>query len=315
MNDVIQSSASSANGNAPKTLFVFVDGLGMGPRERAVNPLLSGSCPHLQGLMDDVAVPVDATLDVPGIPQSATGQTTLLTGINGARLVGRHQEACPGPRLRAAIRQRNLFDLLIARGYLCAFANAYYLKGYTAAGLRKRRSVTTVMTLKSLGFFRTVEDMERGEAVYNDLTRDRLVERGYAGRTISPECAAEHLVHIAEQHDLTLFEYFQTDVVAHKGTADDVRRILARLDRFLKQVSRFADGSGRLFILLSDHGNIEDATTRGHTRNPVPLIALGHGAAHLRSTVARLEDFVPEIMTLYPARRKSATAACEEELS
>lgn len=293
-------SESSFGRDAPKTLFVFVDGLGIGPRERSVNPLLSGSCPHLQGLLEEVAVPVDATLEVPGIPQSATGQMTLLTGTNGARLLGRHQEAYPGPRLRAAIRQRNLFDLLIARGYSCAFANAYYLTGYTEAELRKRRSVTTVMTLKALGSFRTVEDMERGEAVYNDLTRDRLVERGYGGQTISPERAAEDLTHIAQQHDLTLFEYFQTDVVAHKGTAEDVRCVLAHLDAFLEKVSRFADQSGRLFVLLSDHGNIEDATTRAHTRNPVPLIALGHGAAHLRSTVTRLEDFVPEIMTLYP---------------
>jgi hypothetical protein len=40
---------------------------------------------------------LDASLCVPGLPQSATGQAALLTGLNAPELMGRHIEGFPPP--------------------------------------------------------------------------------------------------------------------------------------------------------------------------------------------------------------------------
>lgn len=288
-----------------RTLFFFIDGLGMGPRDPARNPLYRGDCPVLQHWLDTEAVPIDATLDTPGLPQSATGQATLFTGINGAKANGGHKEGYPGPTLRAVIRERNLFDLLGTQGYTCAFANAYYLEGITPEEMQRRQSVTTVMTLKALQSVRGMDQLLRGDAVYNDLVRRRLRERGFPGELIRPEEAAEHLAGIARRHDFTLFEYFMTDLTAHKGTAEDMGRVLRELDACLGALRGFPEEPGGLLIITSDHGNLEDADTRSHTRNPVPFLALGHGADLLRSRVRRLEDVVPALLELYPARAAS----------
>src|SRR3989304_5766016 len=58
-------------------LMIFVDGVG----SALDRPELRAGA---------LVVPTDATLGVDGLPQSASGQTTLLTGINAARQVGRH---------------------------------------------------------------------------------------------------------------------------------------------------------------------------------------------------------------------------------
>lgn len=287
---------------APRTLLVFVDGLGLGSADPAVNPVHGGACPVLEGLLNEAA-PVDAGLGVPGLPQSATGQATLLTGVNAAALVGRHVEGLPGPRLKDLVREHNLFSQLGARGYGATFANAYFTDDVEEVKQRRRQSVTTVAALQAFGAVRDTAKMMQNRAVYQDLTREFLRARGYTGPTVAPRDAAEHLLAIAEEHDFTLFEYFQTDLMAHKGDANDVRRVLAQLDEFLSVLLPFAEGPGRLFVLTSDHGNLEDMTTRVHTQNPVPLVALGQGAGILKSKVRSLVDVVPALLGLYPVMK------------
>ncbi len=152
-------------------------------------------------------------------------------------------------------------------------------------------------------------DLIEGNAVYQDITREQLAARGYTGPFVEPEEAARHLLRIGRAYDFTMFEYFQTDLMAHKGTEDDVHRVLNRLDRFLDGLLGFPDDDGHLFVMISDHGNVEDATHRLHTRNPVPLVAIGHGAQRLRDTVRRLEDFTPALMELYPPREGARPTA------
>lgn len=286
----------------PSTLFVFVDGLGLGPEDPETNPVWRVEAPTLQRLLRELARPVDASLGVDGLPQSATGQAALYTGANSARAIGGHQEGFPGPSLRALIRKRNLFSVLRRRGYRCAFANSYYLEGVRPEEFRRRRSVTTIMTLDALGDVRRTDHLLAGKAVHHDLTREILRGRGYHGPLCTPEQAALDLVGIASENDLTLFEFFLTDLMAHRGSPEQIEEILIRLDRFLKGVVSFGESPGRLFLLCSDHGNIEDGRTRTHTRNPVPWVALGEQGASLTAQVRGLEDVTPAILTLFPER-------------
>ena len=124
-------------------LFVFVDGVGVGPRDPEVNPLARGDF-LLSRFAGEAGAPlprggraaaIDATLGVPGRPQSATGQATLLTGENAARAMGRHLLGFPGAPLRAFIEERSLFRELAGAGRTALFANAYPRAYLQALGL------------------------------------------------------------------------------------------------------------------------------------------------------------------------------------
>ena len=54
-----------------------------------------------------------------------------------------------------------------------------------------------------------------------------------------------------------------------------------------------------LLVLCSDHGNIEDLSTHTHTRNPVPLVALGPGADEVLQAAEDIADVTPAILRLH----------------
>jgi len=289
---------------------LFVDGLGMGQPDAAINPLFRGDCPVLAGLLRTAAFPVDATLGVPGVPQSATGTTTLLTGLNAALIAGRHVEGFPGPMLREALSSENIFLKLRAAGLACAFANAYGAGSLEEASSGRRLSATTVAVLTGIGRLRLLDDLLAGRAVYHDLTREELRERGFAVPLISPEEAATHLAGIACEHDFTLFEYFQTDRAGHASDPDRKKKVLSLFDLFLATVLRLGSSRGFSVILTSDHGNIEDGLSAAHTMNPVPFIAVeaagrgpeGAACFSWRDRIRSLSDVAPAILDfLQPA--------------
>jgi hypothetical protein len=287
------------NPSVPRTLFILVDGLGLGPRDPEVNPLYGGVCPCLLDLLEHQSVPIDAGMGVHGIPQSATGQTALFTGVNAARAMGRHVEGFPGPALREIIRLHNLYDKLAALGFRSTFANAYYVEDMAEVHARRHQSVTTVAALKAFGGVRDRQDMMRGKAVYQDLTRASLRERGYEGDLVTPAESARDLLGIAAEYDFTVFEYFQTDRVAHKGSRKDVQGVLALFDAFLAGVIPFAAEDGNLLVLTSDHGNIEESGSFLHSGNPVPLVAMGRGAELLKREAKSILDVAPLLLRLY----------------
>jgi hypothetical protein len=277
-------------------LFVFVDGLGIGSDDPATNPLRDTRFPKLWKLLAD-AVPLDACLGVEGLPQSATGQSTLLTGINAPKLMGRHVSAFPPPTLKKMIQHENLFSKLGKIGKHCTFANCYWLEDASHIPPR-HQSVTTVMTLAALGHVRGKPELRAHRAVCHDITRATMHTRGYHGDLITPEEAADHLLNVAEENDFTLFEHFLTDRAGHSGNPELVFQTLETLERFLPGVARFAQQPNHLFLLCSDHGNIEDLSTTRHTKNPVPLVALGTGAETFQS-LESLADVTPAILRLY----------------
>ena len=72
-----------------KILFLFIDGVGL--RDPAAdNPVNPEVCPTLCRLIASHSAPVDACLMVDGLPQSATGQATMFTGIQVSMNSGKH---------------------------------------------------------------------------------------------------------------------------------------------------------------------------------------------------------------------------------
>lgn len=292
-------SSGASEHPAPRALLVFVDGLGWGEDDPQRNPV-ARHAPRLHAWLRAHGRPVDATLGVPGLPQSATGQAALLTGCNAAAAVGRHVESFPGPALQEIVREHNILRTLAARGYGVAFANVYALDERSQRMIRLRPSVTTVATLSALGRVRGPGELARGEAVSHDLTRAHLRRRGVATPLIAPEEAAAHLAGIALAHAFTLFEFFETDLAAHRGDAVERAEVLARLDAFWAALRPFAGEPAALLLFASDHGNIEEPGVTTHSLNPVPYAAEGARAKEARAGVERLDDIAPALLRLWP---------------
>ena len=279
-----------------KMIFMFVDGLGLGSEDPDINPLYDPRYPVLQHLLGQ-AIPLDACLGVDGLPQSATGQASLLTGVNAAKTMGRHIEGFPPAALKKLIEKENIFAKLMKLGRQCTFANSYWIDDPHRIPAR-RQSVTTVMSLAALGGVRGKRELLDGKAVCHDITRWTMHTRGYQGELISPGTAACHLLATANENDFTLFEYFLTDRAGHSGNPDMAHQYLGTLERFLTEVIPFAEQPGQLVLLSSDHGNIEDLSTPSHTKNPVPLIALGTPAETLHACTD-LTDVTPGIVNCF----------------
>jgi bisphosphoglycerate-independent phosphoglycerate mutase (AlkP superfamily) len=144
-----------------------------------------------------------------------------------------------------------------------------------------------------------IDSLRKDEALSADITRARWPELGYPELPIvTPEAAGEHLCTIAKKHTFTLFEYWLTD---HAGHAQDMAvavEILERFDALLGGLLKEFDSSESLLILTSDHGNVEDLSTKTHTRNPVPCLAVGKKRKEFLRGIRDLTHITPAILKL-----------------
>lgn len=222
----------------------------------------------------------------------------MFTGVNASQYMGRHCEGFPGPTLRKLIEESNLFMELTRKGLRCRFADAYMVDSVDDLRVRRFKSVTTVMALTQPETICIQDDLVDNLAVAHDITRSALHEKGHSVNVITPQQAAEHLVQVARANDFTLYEFFQTDLAGHSCNYGNACETLKLLDLFLDTVVKLCRTTGMLLILTSDHGNIEDMSTRGHTRNLVPLIAVGPGAEEIKANASSLMDITPRITRL-----------------
>lgn len=294
-----------------RVLLIFIDGLGMGENDPAANPLVRFDPPFFRKIfgnqlvrelgliLSDEAclVPTDASMGIPGLPQSATGQTAIFTGVNAPQHMGCHILGFPGPALAEIIAAHGLLGELAADGFSVTSANMYTADYMELVAHRKRRhSVTTLAILGAGQPLRSLPDMAAGEAVYQDITNEMLPRFGVEGvPTVTPDEAGRRLAALAGRHGFTMFEYFQTDRQGHKHDWAEAAKIVANLDGFLTAVHRAA--AETLVIITSDHGNFEDFTTKTHTLNPVPTILLGPGCRQVAAGIRSLTDIKPAIIS------------------
>lgn len=286
---------------AMSVLLIFIDGIGMGTRG-AHNPLdginselfsiFQNETPSLP--YDGRVSVTDARLGVEGLPQSATGQTAILTGVNAPQLINRHLSGYPSPRLKQVIAEKSIYRQLQAAGRTVTFANAY-----TSAYFENRPrfvSATTVAAESAGVPFRLLEDLVAGRAVFHDFTNFFLIGMGYRVPSCTPEAAGERLARLAASHDFTLYEHFITDRLGHSQNLELARHHVACLTRFVRAVLDSSDLERQTVIITSDHGNIEDVSTRGHTLNPVATLAFGAARETVSAKVRSLTDITPAIV-------------------
>jgi len=274
----------------------MIDGFGI-PENAWDDSIYSECCSNnFVDLFAKYSIPVDATMGVPGIPQSATGQTALFTGQNAASIMNRHIPGFPRISLKTIIEQKNLFSELKINGFDVVFANAYVQHTLDKLIEKGLGSVTTVMTKESLGVAKDLSDLKRGDAVYHDITRKSIAKR-FEVNTITPEQGARDLIKIAGQHDFTLFEYFLTDKAGHKCDAEYLFSVLNEFSEFFCSLISFAKNEIAV-ILTSDHGNCEQIESKQHTLNPVPLFVYGVPLPSSEK-VKSIENIFDYIMSLY----------------
>lgn len=287
-----------------RMIMIFIDGFGIGENNPERNPCTAADMKHYHDLEQRYGVySTDACLGVPGLPQSATGQTALYTGVNAPKAIGRHWSARPTQALRDIIMEDNLFISLKREGHTVAFANVY-TREYLERMYQKPRgifspSVTTLLCLSSQTPFLLQEDYERGYGVVHDITGRKLVEHGYGIPLITPEEAAENLFRVSRNNDFTLFEFFMSDLSGHSGDMEKAVYELQLLDRMLGRLIEQMDLTEDILVITSDHGNVEDMTVRTHTLNPVPTLFAGERMNLDDGAIHCLTDIKPAIMKIF----------------
>ena len=295
-----------------KFLFLFLDGIGLGADDPETNPFVRAKMPVLRNLLGGKSMvasaaphqgeratllALDASLGVDGLPQSATGQATLLTGLNIPAEIGYHYGPKPNPDVRQYLlneinspqrAQRNtkekpknqegtIFSWLRAKNMTAALLSAYpdgYFKGINS-GKRLYSAIPLAVTEAGIPLF-TAEDFYEGRALSADITGEgwRRMLKDEKAPVLSPEAAGAKLIELATQSDFSFFEYWASDYAGHKQDMDWAVNQLEDIDGvFAGLLDSMPDDL--LVLLTSDHGNMEDISTRRHTDAKAPGLLIG----------------------------------------
>jgi 2,3-bisphosphoglycerate-independent phosphoglycerate mutase len=297
-----------------RVLFIFMDGIGLGENNPETNPFARAKMPNLNKLLDgrsllkDAApfhgnnatlVAVDPAVGVSGLPQSATGQAILLTGINIPAELGYHYGPKPNPEVAAYLKEATLFSRFVKEGKKATLLNAYpprYFDGIDS-GKRLYSSIPLSVVNAGLPLFKH-DDLFEGRALSADFTGEGW--RSMLGFSEAPMMDAHHagrkLGMLAKEYDFSLFEYWASDYAGHKQEMDNAINLMEAFDVVLGGLVENWDDEG-LILLTSDHGNMEDLSTRRHTDADVPALVIGNQSARAEFTrdMKDLTDIAPAI--------------------
>jgi len=274
-----------------RVLFIFLDGIGLGANDPDTNPFARAKMPNLNKLLDGrtllkeaapfhgeyaTLLAVDPAVGVSGLPQSATGQAILMTGINIPAELGYHYGPKPNPDVAAYLKEATLFSRFAKEGKKAALLNAYpsrYFQGIDS-GKRLYSSIPLSVVNAGLPLFKH-DDLFTGRALSADFTGEGW--RTMLGYLDAPVMDAPHagrtLGTLAKEYDFALFEYWASDYAGHKQEMDNAIKLMETFDGVLGGLTEAWDDG--LILVTSDHGNMEDLSTRKHTDAAVPALVIG----------------------------------------
>ncbi len=171
------------------------------------------------------------------MPQSATGQAVLLTGINIPAELDYHYGPKPNPEVAQYLDGKTIFAKTVKAGKKTALLNAYpsrYFEGIDS-GKRLYSSIPLALTNAGLPLF-TQDDYYAGRALSADFTGKgwREFMKLSDAPLFEPEEAGKKLAELAKQYDFSFFEYWASDYAGHKQDMDSAVRQLERFDGVLK---------------------------------------------------------------------------------
>ncbi|MCY3935563.1 MAG: alkaline phosphatase family protein [Chloroflexi bacterium] len=292
-------------------LLFFVDGIGLGEDDERTNPFSSAHLPTLhrisggrrwlkgQGPWQSEWARMwatDAQMGVPGRPQSASGQAALLSGCNVPAYLGEHYGPRPDARIRQLLRRRNLFLRFASCGMRVATWEAYPPSFYQALDRGRRLPASLQYAALVAGLqLRNAEDLRRGEALPGDFTGAAWRQHFDAEfPTLTRKEAGMRLARLARDYDFSMFSYWWTDVVGHRGDLAQAVAQLELLDDVLAGLLAEWNREEDTLILTSDHGNLEAMDHGKHTENEIPTLVYGAGRDAFREPIS-LQDIAPAI--------------------
>lgn len=290
-----------------RIILIFVDGLGIGERDSQKNPCTHSSLTLFHHFIDESfpkstdqngkVVALDATLGVPGLPQSATGQTALLTGINASQQIGKHLSGFPNKKLRQLLSEEGLFKQMTLCDKVPAFINTFRppFFDYNPFEIERFLSTTTLVNLYAGMPFFSLDDLRDERSIYHDLTNETLLEKGFEVPKFTPAQAGRILAKQSENYDIVLYEYFQTDQAGHSQNRDFAHQKLKNLHEFVLSLLEHIDAAETVVVMVSDHGNIEDLSRKSHSMNPALTMIVGRDSKDF-SRLQSLTDVTPFLL-------------------
>ena len=224
-----------------RVIFIFIDGCGVG-RADPGNPFFMAKSSYLPFWPGAMVLPdatpvaaIDATLGIPGSPQSASGQTALFCGSKAAEIANRHRNAYPDQVLRSIILNKNLLSKLRKKGVSYRFLNAYpFLTDFFSSKyvrinpdgrlwfsplfperFKRVISVTSCMLLASGQKPFGAADIRVGKALYQDYSNRQLMKKDFPCRIFAAK-GGGIIYKASRRFEFILYEYFQTDLYAHR---------------------------------------------------------------------------------------------------
>jgi hypothetical protein len=297
-----------------------MDGVGLGENNPDTNPFVTAHTPNLTSLLGEgwyinpenggsgrittdkaSLISTDPNMDMPGRPQSATGQATILTGRNVPKIIGEHYGPKPNQAVAEVIQQGSLFQEVLGKGGKAALITPYPQGYFDAINSGKRLYSSVPLAATSAGLaLMTVDDLRAGRAVSPGFTgqawKDHLGYNDIPIMTLSE--AGEQIAAIAETYQFSFFEHWPSDRSGHRGTLEEAVRHLEMIDEALGGLFGAWNWSKGLLIITSDHGNIEEKHHRQHSRNPVPTILFGRDHQQYAQHIQTLADIAPIVRTV-----------------
>jgi hypothetical protein len=304
---------------------IFLDGVGLGDDDPSINPFAIADTPTLLQLSNGkhwlrttgrqeseraIFIPTDPRLGVPGRPQSATGQATILTGRNVPQLIGEHYGPKPNPAIREILAEDNFFKQVVAHGKIAALIEAYPPRWHAAINRGKALRSSYQQAAFEAGLPIFGEDkIYSGEALAVDWTGEGWhTELGYDDTPIyTPREGGIKMVEISRLYDFAFFSHWMTDVIGHRGDMKDAVNVLELFDAVMAGALEAWDDDEGLMIITSDHGNIEEIGNRKHTENDIPTVVIGSEKVAFAEGLKDLSDYVPRMaQILLPNRTDSS---------
>ena len=283
-------------------LFIFIDGVGIG-NESKENPFSVDNYESFQTLSGEnffkngdkiqhsthIYKAIDANLNIEGLPQSGTGQTSLFCGENASKVIGKHFGPYPHSGIKHLLKEKSVFHDVQNMGKSPYFMNAYPPIFFEHAKKRDRWSCTTLMTRSADIKLNSTQEVLAEKALTAEIVQNAWREKlDIDIPKITATNAAQRVLNILPEHDLVLYEYYLTDKAGHNKSLDDARKVLLPLDEFLLHIIN-NKRSEDVLVITSDHGNLENLSVKTHTRNEVPLFVMGEGIEHFNSIISLTE--------------------------
>ncbi|EYB69016.1 metalloprotein [Deinococcus phoenicis] len=285
-------------------VWLALDGLGY-PGDAPDGSVWEAALPTLRPLIE-AGRALDATLGVPGLPQSGTGQACWLTGLDAVRAMGEpgkgeHFGPHPGPTLQRLLRAEALPARLAQAGARLALAN-HYPPAYFAAqvggqtgGQTGGQSGRTGAQRPRLGCF-PFSFLAAGLPLNPPGVPPVPATLGLGYADPWPEQTpltevtrlGTALALAARTHDLIVCDLWFGDHLGHRGRTPTPPPVLRAGRAYLERVDALLTGlldAGARVVLSSDHGNLEDLRVKAHTLARVPFAGVGLALGTPRTVV------------------------------